>query len=310
MRAPFKFFTFPASHSRLVGMAFITRNLLLFLVSFLLLLPLVSLSPYHDQVLHDTLLGQCGALAHVHIAKTGGSTFNKEAAFRYERVCGNKGNSAEHVPQNIHRVIKPIKKEHHLPIFDCDLISLEVSWRTWAARGAALSAGPLNCSLVALIPCRDPFEHMLSQCNHKGKKIHESSIETPEQLYEKCRGWEDRFSFQMFNTTPPIFARDFCYHFETMNQTLENLKSIIIPRIRPLEEHRDYLIEQKTSEKPRKKTPTWLEALHEKFNVWAVENVPYYKYCSSCPDFDQWIQTELAATTTTTTTKKKKKKKK
>ena len=290
-------------------MAFITRKLFfLFLVPFLLLLPLLSLS---NPILHDALLGQCGALAHVHIAKTGGSTLNAEASFRYERVCGNKGNTADRTASSFHKSLKALKKEHHLPVYDCDFISLEIPWKRWWETKQEISAGYLNCSLAALIPCRDPFEHMLSQCNHKEKKLHESSIETPEQLYKKCRGWEDRFSLEMFTTTPPLFSHDFCYHFENMSQTLQNLESILEPRIRPLTGPRDYLVVQKTSQKHRKETPAWLEALHEKFNVWAVENVPYYKYCASCTDLNQWIQTELAAKADPppSTSKSKKKKK-
>ena len=290
-----------------------TRNLL-FLLPLLLLLPLLS----HPQILRTNLLGKCGALAHVHIAKTGGSTFNKEAAFRYERVCGNKGNTAILQPKNFKDVVPriPHKKQLHVSLFDCDFISMEIAWEDWVQKKKEISKGPYSCDMVALIPCREPFEHVLSSCNHNEIEIPSSLESSPNlgpDLYHLCRGGGNRFSLQMFNTTPPIFSRDLCFKMEKMKETLENLEHVLQPRVRPLTEPRDFLVEQLTAASKRKETPK-LEGRREEFNVWAMENLPYYNYCSSCLDVNEWIQRELSvllprtATTKNTTriTKKKK----
>ena len=307
----FVFYFFSEDFSSTIFLFFpMTRKSLLFLLP-LLLLPLLS----HPQILHTHLLGKCGALAHVHMAKTGGSTFNKEASFRFERVCGNKGNTALDQPKNFHMKIGRIKhdKQIHVPFFDCDMISMEINWESWAEKRDLISSGRYSCGLVALIPCREPFEHMLSTCNHKGTKIPHSIGESPEELYNLCRGFGGRFDLQMFNTTPPIFSRDFCFQFEDMKETLENLEHILQPRVRPLTEPRDFLIEQKTAASTRKDPPPWLEARRDAFNSWARTNIPYYNYCSSCLDVNQWVERELSVLlptrNTTRTTKKNAKKK-
>ena len=118
-----------------------------------------------------------------------------------------------------------------------------------------------------LLDSCDPFEHILSSCNHREIEI-DKTIETPEQLFHLCAAWHDRFSFNLTNSSS-IFSRAFCFHFETMTETLQNLEYVLQPRYRRLTEPRDFLIKQLTSEAPRGATPSWLEELRGNFTDWA-----------------------------------------
>jgi len=123
---------------------------------------------------------------HVHVAKTGGSTINGILANKFEFVCGNKGNSFDAYRFNElakHGTNFTIENGYgrndefghagrdrdQYGYEDCDYISREVDWSAWTDD---FEGGKLhNITMELHVPCRDPLEHLMSQCNYRGRSI-------------------------------------------------------------------------------------------------------------------------------------------
>ncbi len=112
---------------------------------------------------------------HAHIAKTAGSTLNRFAARRYHATCGRKGMSFEQpfeydfsqngVFQEIHGTSDGIRLMQEWGLHNCGLISIEQPHFSWAeiTNSEAFEAQ----KTAVMIPCRDPIDHILSQCNFR-----------------------------------------------------------------------------------------------------------------------------------------------
>jgi len=159
---------------------------------------------------------------HIHMAKTAGTTINGELASHFERVCGHKGYSYDayqlnerlrQLPSSKRTVAGPASDLYRrgqvpVPVMaeigheDCDWISYEVSttvvWRKIASR-----MGPLEVH----VPCRDPVDHLLSQCNYKHHQFDCSAKNYTAEI-EKCLVWPGRFQNNIMtfpNTTVKCF---------------------------------------------------------------------------------------------------------
>ena len=137
---------------------------------------------------------------HVHMPKTAGANLNAVIAARFERVCGHKGYSFDAHQANMryaetaraynsssgdnkagkqeldtgplvvdsYTALYRLHNRHRVPrtIMDeigyenCDWISHEAEADVWSR----FQKWPLPMELH--VPCRDPVDHMLSQCNH------------------------------------------------------------------------------------------------------------------------------------------------
>jgi len=116
---------------------------------------------------------------HVHIARTGGSVLNKLLASRYERVCGHKGYSydfyqASHrmgsrndsvamLRSGFHRERVPWTMMLEIGFEDCDYVSQEDDWSFW------LRFRDWPEPLELHVPCREPIDHLMSQCSFAGR---------------------------------------------------------------------------------------------------------------------------------------------
>jgi len=65
---------------------------------------------------------------------------------------------------------------------DCDWISLEFRWETWAA---ILPDYPIELH----VPCRHPIQHLMSQCNHKGNVFNCDTDDLQKEVYGCLLGW-------------------------------------------------------------------------------------------------------------------------
>jgi len=138
----------------------------------------------------------------VHVAKTGGTTINGALAARYERVCGNKGNSYDSYMDN-QRAKKVLQEMNgngvdvhtrlgdvfdrlgeranrgsppgwflqEVGFDDCDYISMEKPVRFWERLLAGDYYQPPPSRLELHVPCRDPIQHLLSGCNFHGQEF-------------------------------------------------------------------------------------------------------------------------------------------
>ena len=166
---------------------------------------------------------------HLHYAKTAGTEINGELAAHFERVCGHKGSSHDayqfHVRYQRQQEVTPNANHHNnsntnkegsstkfiseamtaqdsiaekYPSFnrgrvpekilwergfeDCDWISIESGWEMWAQ---ILPDYPIELH----VPCRDPIEHLMSQCNQKGKAFDCNSSNLQKEVYGCLVGW-------------------------------------------------------------------------------------------------------------------------
>ena len=120
----------------------------------------------------DTIFG------HWHLAKTAGTTINGVLANRFERVCGNKGNSYGYHQYQISNQKNGYNKRENgfqndlnkIGFDDCDFISLEVDTSYWKKFN--------DKKMEMHIPCRNMFDHFLSQANHRGSKFDCSALDS------------------------------------------------------------------------------------------------------------------------------------
>jgi len=120
-------------------------------------------------------------LFHVHVAKTAGSTLNRLIARRYYGVCGHKGYSFS---QNSEDVVRPLN-DAQFPGFGLDRVAPE-RMNEWGFHNCAFISHEIgavgfkkavqlnifkNATKTGIFPCREPVEHLLSQCNFQGVNL-------------------------------------------------------------------------------------------------------------------------------------------
>ena len=146
-------------------------------------------------------------VGHVHMAKTAGTSLNGLLASRYERVCGHKGYSYDSYGANLrmaagrkingrltafdsiskiqrgyHRERVPHRVMDEIGFEDCDFISEEQDWRFWRR----FEDWPLPLELH--VPCRDPLDHLMSQCNYRRRTFNcVDASRSPESLAREVR---------------------------------------------------------------------------------------------------------------------------
>ena len=121
-----------------------------------------------------------------------GEGLNGILANKFNRVCGQKGNSYDAYMDN-ERWKNKTKPETYVSLpysrsrvqfkimnevgyDDCDYVSLEVAWENWSE---LFPNGSFHGVPVELhVPCRDPIDHLMSQargkflCNETGKEFY------------------------------------------------------------------------------------------------------------------------------------------
>lgn len=156
---------------------------------------------------------------HVHMAKTAGSYLNGALALNYERVCGHKGYSYDAVQANrrfwgnpapndtlgqsfpgYSRLRVPFEVMDEIGYEDCDFVSQERDWGWWKRFAS------WNVSVELHLPCRDPIDHLLSQCNFLGVTFNcqgdlvpeiRQCLVNPNRFHRSLNGSEDFPNFKM-----------------------------------------------------------------------------------------------------------------
>lgn len=228
---------------------------------------------------------------HVHVAKTGGTELNGLLASKYERVCGNKGysydffavNKLNLANNNRHHDRKKTKTRGKISYEemaeigyeDCDYISQEVEWTFWK------TFSKWDVPIELHVPCRDPVDHLMSQCNFRKKNY---SCDKPASLVVKdClryiseeSEW-NRFSDRVVsiaNTSLKCF--DFRYSF---TKYLDYLDDFLQRKRLPNE-----YVSRKTN-RPRNRSAEciWSNAeKREELKEFLIQNVDYYGFCEKC----------------------------
>ena len=248
---------------------------------------------------------------HVHMAKTAGTEINGMLSMRYERICGTKGYSYDAISTNqraersgtsdskytsndsfnqlrkgFNRGRVPTTIMNEIGYDDCDYISQEAHWTDWITP----SKKELwrDFTLELLVPCRDPIDHLLSNCNHRHHEFqcrpeNDTSaldLDLLKLQIQKCHGTIlSRFSMQLDTNHPNIHVK--CYDFhKQFNEYMEYMdRRLQKRRIAGEYFHRDTNL-------PRNKTAECLwgddQARHAVSEL--LLDYDYYILCDRCLD--------------------------
>lgn len=135
-----------------------------------------------------------------------------------------------------------------------------------------------NIPMELHLPCRDPLEHLMSQCNHKKIQFDcDSSNDGVVQSVKKCLVGMNRFKKNL-GKMDNINLK--CYDFE---QQFTSYMDYIASRL----QRRRFVSEYKPREtnrlRDREHECLWKDAKLKDFvENYLVKNVQYYKYCKLC----------------------------
>lgn len=259
-------------------------------------------------------LKDCGGHAkvlfgHVHMAKTGGTSLNGIMANKYERVCGHKGYSYDAFqdneeakmivasggtpePKGRSRVFDDTMNE--IGFDDCDYVSHETSHHWWITHFG--DAKFHNIPMKLHVPCRDPIDHLMSQCNYEEdekfvKQDLACDAATDEEYFQSVRDCfvyvNERFSNELlehFDVKCYDFKQQFTGYIEHMGHFLENRR------------YETDLYVQRETNSPRDKDSEciWKRPdLLEKTKKYLVENVDYYGFCNKCLGSKEEVKTNV-----------------
>jgi len=222
----------------------------------------------------DVAVGKPKVFGHAHMAKTAGTEINIMLASRYERVCGNKAASSwigRYVRSKKGADKKYYEVDPHLLGFeDCDYVSMEIKQKRWS--GILTQTGPMEMH----IPCRDPIEHVLSQCNyyHNTFECSENKTKLAAEV-NKCIFQMVRFPVQ----DTDLMTRK-CFNPIPVESYIEYMGQYLQPR-RNGEIPYYHVATNKARNKTAECLRTNLEA-QAYVREYLIETQPYYRYCNEC----------------------------
>jgi len=245
---------------------------------------------YRDKSRNNIIYG------HIHIAKTGGTSLNGMLANKFERICGHKGYSYDAYKSNerakkvfartgTYRIREPGGRPYNrdrvhpgtmeeIGYEDCDYISHEIDASFWKRR---FENGKFHETQMELhVPCRDPIDHLLSQCNMRGKELN-CSLSTNEylksvqgcfiQLNRFKSSLQNNFEIKCFN-----FKEQFTTYIDYMGERLQDRRFQSEPYIK------------RETNRLRNKTKECLLQRPDLMDITRefLLKFDYYKFCDSC----------------------------
>jgi len=234
---------------------------------------------------------------HIHIAKTGGTSLNGMLANKFERICGNKGNSFDAYAANELAKKNLVKdkvvsyyqsttyKRLDMGFEDCDYVSMETDVGAVRFWDGTFGKGRLhNMTMELHMPCREPIDHLMSQCNHRKRKLR-CDAKTDEEFYTDIMGCliflkqsdrRNRYDHRLkglFDIKCYDFKKQFTNYWDKMTQLLQPRRVESSPFVK------------RETNTPRDKATEciWQHPdLMEKANSYLLEKVPYYQFCDTC----------------------------
>ena len=140
---------------------------------------------------------------------------------------------------------------------------------------AGLSSTPGTCQWSSMSLCRNPVDHLMSNCNFK-RKVFDCNADLASEI-EKCLVKFNRFSAKLESSFDNIhlkcfdFRKAFTEYIEYMGKRLQR------KRIQAQYAHRE-------TNRPRNKTNEciWSSHVYEALEAHLVENYDYYSFCNRC----------------------------
>jgi hypothetical protein len=181
---------------------------------------------------------------HVHLAKTAGSTVNRVVARRYYGVCGHKGYSfSQNLEDTVRNTTDATFKGYGLDrvhptrmqswgLHNCVFISHEIAVPAFT-RMVQLTVF-LNVTKTGIIPCREPLDHLLSQCNHKGVNLTKlsSNNSTCAEIVSRCSVAWNRYDDSLLD----VFDRVILFKYDDFDALLARLDRTVPRRVIALED--------------------------------------------------------------------------
>lgn len=218
---------------------------------------------------------------HIHMAKTMGTTINGNLSMHYERICGHKGysydayNTNEMVrsngfPRGFSRgkVMPSIMKE--IGYHDCDWISHENSWKDW------LQFQNWSIPLELHVPCRDPVDHLMSQCNHRSMQFDcsKSGNDMIRQIDQCTLFIRVRYDNRLNDTFPTK-----CFN---ARRSVE-YQDLIGERLQRKRIQADYVFRDTNKARQKEQECIWNQKdIQELVKTHLVNNYQYYNFCDQC----------------------------
>lgn len=236
----------------------------------------------------------------LHVAKTGGTSLNGIMANKFERVCGHKGYSynAYSINERNKKKIRdanieaipprpddddsvPFHKMHGIGYEDCDYISTEVENPQWwidTFGDRRFHNETEQTEMQLHVPCRDPIDHLMSQCNSRGIGF-DCDAKNDEEFYEsieKCFLCIGRYSHSLkdhFDVKCFDFRKQFQDYIPLMAKELQGKRFVSEP-----------FVKRETNRKRKKaKECIWKrEDLMNKARKYLLEKIEYYQFCNEC----------------------------
>jgi hypothetical protein len=238
---------------------------------------------------------------HLHIAKTAGSSINGNLSMHFERVCGNKGYSYDAFQTNERAKIQgpsqlmkrnaAVRVDSYSKIYrnksrgrvppelmdeigyeDCDWVSMERSWEDWQTLFQDWSI-PLELH----VPCREPIDHIMSQCNHRLIKFdcnlsHKAMIR---QINDCLGGYVKRRYNRKLETAFTVKCFDFKKTDEYMKWVGEHLQRKRITA--------NYNFRQTNAPRHKDSECVWTRNdVRQVIEEYLLETVDYYAFCDKC----------------------------
>ena len=164
---------------------------------------------------------------------------------------------------------------YHTITIDCDYISHEIYASFWNKYFAHGKFHGIHMELH--IPCREPIDHLLSQCNEKHKTLNcSASTNDYFESVKNCFTHLNRYNSNLHKKFDSIkcydFKEQFTAYIDYMGERLQKRRIISEPYIK------------RTTNDPRNKTNECLlqrPDLMERTRNFLLR-VDYYKFCNSC----------------------------
>ena len=128
------------------------------------------------------------------------------------------------------------------------------------------------------VPCREPIDHLLSQCNTEARKMLDCTVPEAEffQSVQRCFVKFDRYKSILHENFDSIkcynFKEQFTTYIDYMGERLQERRFISEPYIK------------RETNKPRNKTNECLLQRPDLMNITKefLLSFDYYKFCDSC----------------------------
>jgi hypothetical protein len=215
------------------------------------------------------------------MAKTMGTTINGNLSMHYERICGHKGysydayNTNEMVRSNGFsrrgfsrgKVAPSVMKE--IGYHDCDWISQENNWKTW------LEFQNWSIPLELHIPCRNPVDHLMSQCNHRQIQFdcNKSGNDMIKQI-DGCTLFLERYHNRLNDTFPTK-----CFNAKRITEYQEWIGE----RLQKKRIEADYVVRRTNKPRHKEEECIWNRTdIQELVNTHLLKKYQYYSFCDQC----------------------------